>query len=181
MTHQIATGSARLSSSIGSAPTYTFPAAATYPSSLLPPPTTSTAAHISHQALSTAASAYQPSSSHHQLPPTPNSLVTMMGSNSGNSNSTIDPLSELSISSVSPVQQHQHPHQHQQSTQGSSPPLWSSTITSNSRVNLSNSPTHLQQPHSYNAHPQAFASPYVPVQNFQQPSRPPHQSSFGWY
>lgn len=183
MSHQLAADSARLSASVGSTATYSFPSSATYPTSLLPP-ATSAASHMTHQVSSaaSASSAYQQqSSAHHQLPPTPNSLVTVMGSNSGSSNSAPEHLntSELPISSVSPAhQQHQAQHQPQQQTsQGNSSPSWNLAISSANRVNLSSPPTSLQQPHTY-SHPQPFASHYS-AQSFQQPARPTPQPF--WY
>jgi len=139
---------------------------------------------MAHQVASTSSSYQQ--TSNHQLPPTPNSLVTMMGPNSGNSTSAPDQLasSELPISSVSPPQQQQQqqPQQQtqQQTSQGTTSPSWNLAITaSGSRVNLSSPPTSLQQHHAYSTHPhQAFASPYT-AQSFQQPPRPAPQSF--WY
>ncbi|EZA61490.1 Segmentation protein paired [Ooceraea biroi] len=186
MSHQL-DSAARLPSSVASTPTYhpSFPSSVTYPSSLLPsvPPTTS---HMTHQVASTSSSYQQPST--HQLPPTPNSLVTMIGPNSGNSNSVPEQLTSpgLPINSVSPAQQQQQqqqqqqPQQAQQQTSQANPsPPWNLPTTSCSRVNLSNSPSSLQHPHTYSAHPpQAFASPYT-APSFQQPSRPAPQPY--WY
>ncbi|XP_012218361.1 segmentation protein paired isoform X3 [Linepithema humile] len=173
MSHQLATDSAaRLPPSVASTSSYSFPATVTYPNPLLP--TSSTTTHISHPGPSTSSS-YQQTSSH-QLSPTPNSLVTMMGPNSSNSNSATDQLnsSELPISSVSPAQQQQA---QQQNNQGTTSPSWNLAITaSGSRVNLQSPPSGLQQPHAYSAHPhQAFANHYT-AQGFQQPARPAPQS-----
>ncbi|KAL0123150.1 hypothetical protein PUN28_007645 [Cardiocondyla obscurior] len=186
VTHQLA-DSTRLPSTVGSTSTYSFPAAVTYPNLSVLSPASSTTAHMAHQAVSTS-STYQ-QASNHQLPPTPNSLVTMMGPNSGNSTSAPDQLtsSELPISSVSPPQpQPQQPQPQpqqqtqQQTSQGTTSPSWNLAITaSGSRVNLSSPPTSLQQHHAYTAHPhQAFASPYT-AQSFQQPPRPAPQPF--WY
>lgn len=173
MSHQLATDSAaRLPPSVASTSSYSFPTAVTYPNPLLP--TSSTTTHISHSGPPTSSS-YQQTSSH-QLSPTPNSLVTMMGPNSSNSNSATDQLnsSELPISSVSPAQQQQA---QPQNNQGTTSPSWNLAITaSGSRVNLQSPPSSLQQPHAYSAHPhQAFANHYT-AQGFQQPARPAPQS-----
>lgn len=186
VTHQLADSAARLPSTVGSTSTYSFPATVTYPNLSVLSPVSSTTAHMAHQAASTSAS--YPQTSNHQLPPTPNSLVTMMGPNSGNSTSAPDQLasSELPISSVSPSQQQQQQQQpqqqqtQQQTSQGTTSPSWNLAITaSGSRINLSSPPTSLQQPHAYSAHPhQAFASPYT-AQSFQQPPRPAPQPF--WY
>ncbi|XP_070168698.1 protein gooseberry isoform X2 [Polyergus mexicanus] len=183
MSHQLATDSARLSSSIGSAPAYSFPAAVTYPSAMLPS-TTSTTTHMTHQATSTSSN-YQQTVSGHQLPP-PSPLITMMGPNSGNSNSASDQLatSDLPISSVSPAQQQQQQQQQQQAQQhtshGATSTSWNLAITANSgRVNLPSPPSSLQQPHTYGAHPHqvgTFASHYT-AQNFQ----PPRPTPQYWY
>ncbi|XP_011161199.1 protein gooseberry isoform X3 [Solenopsis invicta] len=180
VTHQLADSATR-SSTVGSTSSYSFPAV-TYPNLSVLSPVSSTTAHMA-----STSSTYQ-QTSNHQLPPTPNSLVTMMGPNSGNSTSAPDQLtsSELPISSVSPPQQQQQQQpqpqqqQTQQSSQGTSSPSWNLAITaSGSRVNLSSPPTSLQQPHAYSAHPhQAFASPYT-AQSFQQPPRPAPQPF--WY
>ncbi|XP_036148007.1 paired box protein Pax-7 isoform X3 [Monomorium pharaonis] len=178
VTHQLADSATR-SSAVGSTSSYNFPAV-TYPNLSVLSPVSSTTAHMA-----STSSTYQ-QTGNHQLPPTPNSLVTMMGPNSGNSTSAPDQLasSELPISSVSPPQQQQQQpqpqQQTQQSSQGTSSPSWNLAITaSGSRVNLSSPPTSLQQPHAYSAHPhQAFASPYT-AQSFQQPPRPTPQSF--WY
>ncbi|KYM96012.1 Segmentation protein paired, partial [Cyphomyrmex costatus] len=161
--HQLAEPVTRLSSTVGSTSTYSFPATVTYPN------------------LSVSSSYQQ--TSNQQLPQNANSLVTMMGSNSGNSTSAPDQLasSELPISSVSPQQQQQQQQQQtQQTNQGTTSPSWNLAITaSGSRVNLSSPPTSLQQPHVYSTHPhQAFTSPYT-VQSFQQPPRPAPQTF--WY
>ncbi|KOC68529.1 Segmentation protein paired, partial [Habropoda laboriosa] len=160
MSHQLTPDSTRLPTSVGSTPTYGLPTSVTYP-------------------IAASSSTYQQASSH-QLPPTPNSLVTMMGPNSGNSNPPSDQLtpSDLPISSVSPVQQQQ---QQQQASQGNSSPSWNLPISSGGRVGLP-SPPSLQQPHAHAAHPhQAFASHYG-AQGFQQPPRPaPHQPFYSWY
>jgi len=174
----LADSATRLPSTVGSTSTYSFPATVTYPNLSVLSPASATTTHMTHQATSTSSSYQQ--TSNHQLPPTPNSLVTMMGPNSGNSTSAPDQLasSELPISSVSPPQQQQQQTQ-QQTSQGTTSPSWNLAITaSGSRVNLS-SPTSLQQPHPYTAHPhQAFASPYT-AQSFQQPPRPAPQPF--WY
>ncbi|XP_020286911.1 protein gooseberry-like isoform X2 [Pseudomyrmex gracilis] len=182
LSHQLAADTARLPVSVGSTPTYTFPTSVTYTNSLLPP-TSSTTTHMTHQGASTSSS-YQPASSH-QLPPTPNSLVTMMGSNSGNSTTAPDQLTppELPLGSVSsaqqqqpqqPQQQHQQQTQ-QQTSQGTSPSSWNLAITASSRVDLPSPPTSLQT-HAYGAHPhQAFPSHYA-AQSFQQPPRPAAQT-----
>lgn len=178
MSHQLAADSA---ARLPSTTTYSFPSTVTYPSSLLPSsaPTTS---HMSHQV---SASSYQQPTAH-QLPPTPNSLVTMMGPNSGNSNSASEQLttSELPINSASPVQHQQQQQQQQaqqQTNQENSPPSWNIAITaSGNRVNLT-SPPNLQQPHTYSAHPhQAFASHYT-APSFQQPPRPTPQTFWYWW
>ncbi|XP_024877630.1 protein gooseberry-like isoform X6 [Temnothorax curvispinosus] len=186
VTHQLADSATRLPSTVGSTSTYSFPATVTYPNLSVLSPASSTTAHMAHQAVSTSSSYQQ--TSNHQLPPTPNSLVTMMGPNSGNSTSAPDQLasSELPISSVSPPQQQPQPQPQQQQTQqqtsqGTTSPSWNLAITaSGSRVNLPSPPTSLQQHHAYSTHPhpQAFASPYT-AQSFQQPPRPPPQSF--WY
>ncbi|XP_011876597.1 PREDICTED: protein gooseberry-like isoform X1 [Vollenhovia emeryi] len=184
VTHQLADSAARLPSTVGSPSTYSFPAAVTYPNLSVLSPASSTTAHMAHQAASTSSS-YQQTSAH-QLPPTPNSLVTMMGPNSGNSTSAPDQLapSELPISSVSPPQQQQQPQPPQQQTQqqtsqGTTSPSWNLAITaSGSRVNLSSPPTALQQHHAYTHPHQTFASPYT-AQSFQQPARPAPQTF--WY
>ncbi|XP_077260358.1 uncharacterized protein LOC143896381 isoform X6 [Temnothorax americanus] len=191
VTHQLADSATRLPSTVGSTSTYSFPATVTYPNLSVLSPASSTTAHMAHQAVS-ASSSYQ-RTSNHQLPPTPNSLVTMMGPNSGNSTSAPDQLasSELPIGSVSPPQQQQQqqpqpqpqPQQQtqQQTSQGTASPSWNLAITaSGNRVNLPSPPTSLQQHHAYSTHPhsQAFASPYT-AQSFQQPPRPPPQSF--WY
>ncbi|KZC08650.1 Segmentation protein paired [Dufourea novaeangliae] len=180
MSHQLTTDSTRLPSSVGSTPSYGLPPSVSYPSSLLP--ATSSASHMTHQASPVApasSSTYQQPSSH-QLPPTPNSLVTMMGPNSGNSNPSSDHLtsSDLPISSVSPVQQHQQ----QQASQGNTSPSWNLPISSGGRVGLPSPPSSLQQTHAHAPHPhQAFASHYS-AQGFQQPPRPaPHQPFYSWY
>ncbi|XP_071638399.1 uncharacterized protein [Temnothorax longispinosus] len=185
VTHQLADSATRLPSTVGSTSTYSFPATVTYPNLSVLSPASSTTAHMAHQAVSTSSSYQQ--TSNHQLPPTPNSLVTMMGPNSGNSTSAPDQLasSELPISSVSPPQQQPQPQPQQQAqqqtSQGTTSPSWNLAITaSGSRVNLPSPPTSLQQHHAYSTHPhpQAFASPYT-AQSFQQPPRPPPQSF--WY
>ncbi|KAK1124210.1 hypothetical protein K0M31_006585 [Melipona bicolor] len=179
MSHQLTPDSTRLPSSVGATPSYGLPASVTYPSSLLPS-TSSTSTHINHQVSSAAASSTYQQANSHQLSPTPNSLVTMMGPNSANSNSASDQLTsaDLPISSVSPVQQQQQQQQQQQASQGNSSPSWNLPISSGGRVGLSGSPTCLQQPH---AHPhQAFASHYG-AQGFQQPPRPAPQSFYSWY
>lgn len=187
MTHQLADSATRLPSTVGSTSTYSFPATVTYPNLSVLSPASATTAHMTHQAASTSSSYQQ--TSNHQLPPTPNSLVTMMGPNSSNSTSAPEQLtsSELPISSVSPPQQQQQQQQQpqqqqtqQQTSQGTTSPSWNLAITaSGSRVNLSSPPTSLQQPHAYSAHPhQAFVSPYS-AQSFQQPPRPAPQSF--WY
>lgn len=184
MTHQLADSATRLPSTVGSTSTYSFPTTVTYPNLSVLSPASSTSAHMAHQVASTSSSYQQ--TSNHQLPPTPNSLVTMMGPNSSNSTSAPDQLasSELPISSVSPPQQQQQqqPQQQtqQQTSQGTTSPSWNLAITaSGSRVNLSSPPTSLQQHHAYSTHPhQAFASPYT-AQSFQQPPRPAPQSF--WY
>ncbi|KOX79661.1 Segmentation protein paired [Melipona quadrifasciata] len=178
MSHQLTPDSTRLPSSVGATPSYGLPASVTYPSSLLPS-TSSTSTHINHHVSSAAASSTYQQANSHQLSPTPNSLVTMMGPNSANSNSASDQLTsaDLPISSVSPVQQQQQ----QQASQENSSPSWNLPISSGGRVGLSSSPTCLQQSHAH-AHPhQAFASHYG-AQGFQQPPRPaPHQSFYSWY
>lgn len=183
MSHQLASDSTRLPSSVGSTPSYSLPPSVTYPSSLLPPTSSTNSSHLSHQVSPVApvSSTYQQASSH-QLPPTPNSLVTMMGPNSGNSNPSSDQLTSSDlppISSVSPVQQQQ---QQQQVSQGNSSPSWNLPISSGGRVGLPSPPSSLQQPHTHPAHPhQAFASHYG-AQGFQQPPRPaPHQPFYSWY
>lgn len=174
MSHQLSAESTRLASSVGSTPTYSIPSSVTYPSSLLPP--TSSSGHMSHQisTVAPASSTYQQTTTH-QLPPTPNSLVTMMGPNSGNSNPASDQLttSELPMTSVSP---------HQQQQTGGSSPSWSLPITSTGRVGLPSPPSSLQQNHHHPTHShQAFASHYA-TQGFQQPPRPaPHQPFYSWY
>lgn len=181
MSHQLTSDSTRLPSSVGSTPAYGLPASVTYPSSLLPATSSTSSTHMSHQMSSVAeasSSTYQQASGH-QLPSTPNSLVTMMGSNSGNSNPASEQLAsaDLPISSVSPVQQQQQ----QQASQGNSSPTWNLPISSGGRVGLPSPPTSLQQSHAH-AHPhQAFASHYS-AQGFQQPPRPaPHQPFYSWY
>jgi len=178
MSHQLTADSvARLPSSVGSTPTY-FPPAVTYTGSLLPS-VTPTTSHMSHQVPSTSSIYQQPCV--HQLPPTPTSLVTMMGPNSGNSNSASEHLTspELPMNSGSPAQQQQQqqqqqqPQQQQQTTQ-EHPPTW--ITTNGSRIN---SPS-LQQPHAYSmtSHPhQAFATHYST--SFQQPQRQTGQTY--WY
>ncbi|CAL1682961.1 unnamed protein product [Lasius platythorax] len=174
MSHQLATDSAaRLSSSIGSTPAYSFPTPVTYPSTMLPS-TTSTTTHMAHQATPTSSS-YQQTSGH-QLPP-PSPLITMMGPNSGNSNSASDQLtsSDLPISSVSPAQQQQQQQQQQAqpSSHGATSTSWNLAITANSgRVNLPSPPSNLQQPHTYGT----FTSHYT-AQNFQ----PPRPTPQYWY
>ncbi|XP_017877563.1 protein gooseberry-like [Ceratina calcarata] len=181
MSHQLTSDSSRLSSSVGTTPTYGLSTSVTYPSSLLPPTSSSSTTHMNHQVspVATAPSTYQQAGSH-QLPPTPNSLVTMMGPNSNNSNPASDQLtsSDLPISSVSPVQQQQQ----QQASQGSSSPSWNLQISSTGRVGLPSPPSSLQQPHAHVSHPhQTFASHYG-CQSFQQPPRPaPHQPFYSWY
>lgn len=183
MSHQLSSDSARLPSSIGSTPTYSIPTSVSYPSSLLPPTSASSAGHMNHQ-ISTGApttSSYQQPTAH-QLPPTPNSLVTMMGPNSGSSNPASDQLtsSELPISSVSPVNQQQT---QQQPQPGGASPSWSLPITGSGRVGLPSPPSSIQQTHSHqpsHSH-QAFATHYA-TQGFQQPPRPaPHQPFYSWY
>ena len=184
MSHQLTSDSTRLSSSVGSTPAYGLPASVTYPSSLLPATSSTSSTHMSHQMSPVAAassSTYQQTTGlAHQLPPTPNSLVTMMGPNSGNSNTASEQLTsaDLPISSVSPVQQQQQ----QQTSQGNSSPTWNLPTSSGGRVGLPSPPTSLQQSHAHAAHPhQAFASHYS-AQGFQQPPRPaPHQPFYSWY
>nr|XP_033335944.1 protein gooseberry [Megalopta genalis] len=184
MSHQLASESTRLPSSVGSAPGYGLPPSVTYPSTLLPATASTSANHMTHQAspAASASSTYQQPSSH-QLPPTPNSLVTMMGPNSGNSNPSSDHLtpSDLPIGSASPVQQQQQ-QQQQQTSQGNTSPSWNLPIPGGGRVGLPSPPSSLQQPHAHTSHPhQAFASHYG-AQGFQQPPRPtPHQPFYSWY
>ncbi|XP_032670646.1 protein gooseberry-like isoform X1 [Odontomachus brunneus] len=177
MSQQLVANPPRLPSSIASAPPYSFATASAYhPAALLP--ASSAVTPMSHQVspVPSTSSTFQ-AGSHHQLPPTPNSLVTMMGPNSGNSNSVPEQLNapELPINPVSPVQQQQQQQQqHQQQTsQENVTPSWNAAITSGARMNLSSPPMSLQQPHAYNAHQahQAFASSYS-AQGFQQQSRP---------
>ncbi|XP_012139348.2 protein gooseberry [Megachile rotundata] len=186
MSHQLASDSSRLPSSVGSTPSYSLPPSVTYPSSLLPATSSTSSSHLSHQVSPVApvSSTYQQAGSH-QLPPTPNSLVTMMGPNSGNSNPSSEQLTSSDlppISSVSPVQQQQQQQQQQQASQGNSSPSWNLPISSGGRVGLPSPPSSLQQQHAHPAHPhQAFASHYG-AQGFQQPPRPaPHQPFYTWY
>ncbi|KAF7411397.1 hypothetical protein HZH66_000293 [Vespula vulgaris] len=178
MSHQLTGDSTRLPSST---PGYSLPTSVTYPSTLLPPTSSTTTVHMSHQVspVVPATSAYQQPATGHQLPPTPNSLVSMMGPNSGNSgNSTSDQISssDLPLTSASPVQQQQA------NQENASPSSWNLPISTSSRVGLSSPPSTLQQPHAHGAHPhQAFASHYT-AQTFQQPPRPaPHQPFYSWY
>ncbi|XP_066597725.1 protein gooseberry-like [Prorops nasuta] len=180
MSHQLASSdSSRLASSVTPTPTYSLPTSVTYPSSLLPPTSSTTTTHMSHQISPvTSGSGYQQPTGHSiALPPTPNSLVTMMGPNSGNSNPASEQLasSDLPISSVSPA------HQHQQASQGNTSPTWHTTITASGRVGLPSPPSTLQQTHYGTLSHQAFASHYT-AQGFQQP--PPraalHQPFYNW-
>lgn len=184
MSHQLTPDSARLPPSVGSTSSYGLSPSVTYPSSLLPATSSTSTSHMAHQVSPVApvpTSTYQQPSSH-QLPPTPNSLVTMMGPNSGNSNPASDQLtsSDLPISSVSPV--HQQQSQQQQGSQGNTSPSWNLPISSGGRVGLPSPPSSLQQPHTHATHHhQAFASHYS-AQGFQQPPRPaPHQPFYSWY
>ncbi|XP_012289089.1 protein gooseberry [Orussus abietinus] len=182
MSHQLSADSTRLGSSVGSTPTYSLPTSMTYPPSLLPPTSSSTTSHMAHQVspVTAASSSYQQPSSH-QLPPTPNALVTMMGPNSASSNAGSDQLAtgELPIGSVSPVQQQA---QQPPGPQGNSSPSWNLPISGSGRVGLSSPPSSLQQPHAHSSHPhQAFSCHYA-AQGFQQPPRPvPHQPFYSWY
>lgn len=185
MSHQLTPDSTRLPSSVGSTPTYGLPASVTYPSSLLPATSSTSTTHMNHQVSAAAAvssSTYQQASGH-QLPPTPNSLVTMMGPNSGNSNPASDQLTSTDLpinNSVSPASQQQQQQTSQQG--GSSSPSWNLPISASGRVGLPSPPPALQQPHAHTAHPhQAFATHYG-AQGFQQPPRPaPHQPFYSWY
>ena len=178
MSHQLTPDSSRLASSVCSTPTYSLPPSVSYPTTLLPPSSTTTS-HMSHQLSPVSVtSSYQQNTSH-QLPPTPNSLVTLMGPNS-NSNPAPDQLTstELPISSVSPVQHHQQ-QQQQQNSQGNTSPSWNLTIpSSGNRVGLPSPPPNHQQHHSTYPH-QGFANHYS--QSFQQPPRPGAQQHFYWH
>lgn len=186
MSHQLTPDSTRLPSSVGSTPTYGLPASVTYPSSLLPATSSTSTTHMNHQVSAAAAvssSTYQQASGH-QLPPTPNSLVTMMGPNSGSSNPASDQLTSTDLpinNSVSPVSQQQQQQTGQQQG-GSSSPSWNLPISGSGRVGLPSPPPALQQSHAHTAHPhQAFATHYG-AQGFQQPPRPaPHQPFYSWY
>lgn len=152
--------------------------------------------HVTHHQVSppvTVSSSTYQQPGHHQLPPTPNSLVTMMGPNSGNSNPATEQLtsSELSIGSVSPIHPVQHIHnqgqqQPLQTHQGNkSPPSWNLPISSGPRIGLPPTPpTSLPQTqiHSSANHHQAFAGHYT-TSGFQQSGRPAptHQPFYGWY
>jgi hypothetical protein len=209
MAHQLSTDAVRLPTSLmSSGSTYGLSSSMSYHSSLLSLPTSSSAHHqlVQSPVSATVATYQQQSISTHQLPPTPNSLVTMIGPNSGSSNSASDQLTtaELTISSVSPVQQHQqqqHQHQQQQQQQGSSGTSWNSLPlgSENSggpRLSLPSPPplsgapslpSGMQQAaavaaaaHLHSAHQhQAFANHYN--QSFQQPRPPPHQPFYNWY
>lgn len=187
MSQQLVANPSRLPSSIASGSPYSFATASAYhPASLLP--SSSAVTPMSHQVspVPSASSTFQ-AGGHHQLPPTPNSLVTMMGPNSGNSNSVPDQLNapELPINpTVSPVQQQQQQHQQQQqqqqqTSQENVTTPWNAPITSGARMNLPSPPMSLQQPHAYNAHQahQAFASSYS-AQGFQQQ---PRTTSAYWF
>lgn len=173
--HQLSADTSRLTS-VASSP-YGLPTPVTYPTALLPVGSSSTSHQVSPASQPQPVSSGYQQSSGHQLPPTPNSLVTMMGPNSGNSNPASDQLSapDLPISSVSPAQQGNH-----QASSGSPSSSWNLPIAG--RVGLpSPPPTSLQQSHHGTHHGNAFASHYT-AQGFQQPTRPaPHQPFYGWY
>ncbi|XP_043278752.1 protein gooseberry-like [Venturia canescens] len=204
--HQL-TDTSRLSSAVSSGPNYGLSASG-YPSSLLGQASNVATGHMAHHQLSpvaptSGASSYQQHAAGHQLPPTPNSLVTMMGPNSGNSNPSSDHMSaaaDLPIGSVSPINHHNHHHHHsnhlQQTQQhqhqphqtnqnGGTSPTWNLPISgSNNRATLPSPPSTIQQAHvhatPHHTH-QTFPSHYAPS-SFQQPPRaPPHQHFYSWY
>ena len=191
MAHPIPPDPPRLPVSLmASAPSYSLSSSMNYPSSLLSIATSSSNHHLVPSPVSSVTSAtYQPQPIlSHQLPPTPNSLVTMMGPNSGSSNSASEQLAstEISVGSVSPVQ---HQQQSQQpsatSTSWNNLPVASDTSANAPRISLT-SPQPLNAPsistplhiHSNHQH-QPFANHYG--QNFQQPRPGHHQSFYNWY
>ncbi|XP_015110784.1 protein gooseberry-like [Diachasma alloeum] len=201
--HQLAAAMAesnRLPSAIPPSPKYEtkYEIPASYPPTTLFPPVTTVpiSHHVTHHQVSppvTVPSTTYQQPGHHQLPPTPNSLVTMMGPNSGSSNPPTDQLtpSELSIGSVSPIHhpgQHIHAQGQQQGVQGNqdneSTPSWNLPIPSGSRVGLPPTPpTSLPQTqtHASGNHHQGFG--HYTTSGFQQSARPTptHQPFYGWY
>lgn len=207
MSHQLSSDAVRLPVSlISSASTYSLSSSMSYPSSLLAIPSSTS----SHQLVSPTVSSISSSSFHnsqlqhqqqsistHQLPPTPNSLITIMGPNSGSSNSPSDHLTnaEVSTGSISPSQHSLHQQQQPQQinltpTSWSSLPIGSDANSSSSRISNLASPTSgpssltggLPQatPHLHSSHQhQAFNGHYT--QNFQQPRTTAHQFFYNWY
>ncbi|XP_043470746.1 protein gooseberry-like [Leptopilina heterotoma] len=184
--HQLTPDSSRLGSSVCSTPTYSLPPSVSYPTSLLPPTSSPNSTHMTHQLSpvhSVSSSNYQHNTTAHQLPPTPNSLVTMMGgSNPSPGSDHLTTSSELPISSVSPVH-HQH-----QANQGNSSPSWNLPINNNNnnssgnRIGLPTPPSNIQHHPNHPPPPHQFSGHYT-SQTFQQPPRPTphHQPFYSWY
>lgn len=196
MSHEMSTNTNSLPTSLmSSAPSYSVSSSINYSTALLP----HSMSPLNHQLVSSpisaaTSSAYQHQSiTTHQLPPTPNSLVTMMGPNSGSSNSTSEQLTstELSGSSISPTQNQQQ--LSARSPSWSTLPISSDTSTG-FRGNISTPPllpgtssisSGLQQAtmaavhlHSSHQH-QAFANHYT--HSFQQARPGSHQLLYNWF
>lgn len=187
------------------ASTYSLHNTMSYSSALLPIPSSSSNPLLlsASPVPSITSSTYQ----HHHLPPTPTSLITMMGPNSGSSNSTSEPLPNVSVGSLSPAQQHQHNllhhqhheqqpqlrYQHQQHQQPQqqfhvSSASWNSLPSNLEAASIQNSLSNTSATassaklaaavHLHQQH-QVFTNHYN--QSFPQSRQPTHQHFYNWY
>lgn len=202
VSHQLAAAVAdsnRLSTTVPANPNYEnkYELSNSYsPTSLFPPVSSVGTSHVTHHQVSTPvatpATTYQQPISHHQLSPTPNTLISIMGATSSNSTpSTSDQITpnEINLSSTSPIHHHvQHLPTPQQQPLPTNPEneasnSWNLPITSSSRVTLPPTPpTSLAQHSQVPTHHQSFASHYS-TGSFQQSARvaTTHQPFYGWY
>uniref|UniRef100_A0ABD2WKQ6 Segmentation protein paired n=1 Tax=Trichogramma kaykai TaxID=54128 RepID=A0ABD2WKQ6_9HYME len=170
-------------------------------SSSLQTPSSSTLCTPVHNLILSPGSVASPSLSQqsnfpHNLPPTPNSLVTVLGPNSSSSNSTTDQLtnSEVITNSASPI-----PHQYQQyQQQFSTSQAWNPLSVNSEYITRLNSPNTSQSlsmstvpneihqaavaaAHLHSTHQHNPFSNHHYSQNFPQPRPSMHQSFYNWY